>query len=803
VTSRDSDPLSPERDAPPATPSPTETGAGDGPAGVRAEVSGIVQGVGFRPWVYRLAVEHGLGGRIWNHSAGVTIEVWGRGPALTAFLDALRHTPPPAARIEHIALSPLPPDRPMTGTFAIVESEADADRRVSIPPDLALCDDCRREVFDPQDRRYQYAFTNCTNCGPRFTIVRDVPYDRARTTMAAFELCDDCRREYQAPGDRRFHAEPNACGVCGPRLSVLGGNGERLEVIDPVEMATRAIAAGLIVAIKGLGGFHLACDATNGRVVARLRERKQRDEKPFAVMVASLDEARRVARLEAPDIAMLTGPERPIVLVERRRASGIAANVAPRNRLLGLMLPYTPLHAMLTARAGMPIVLTSANPSDEPLAYANDEAVERLAGIADLFLVHDRDIVAPCDDSVVRTLAGRPTWLRRARGAVPRPIRLRLDAPRPILATGALLKNTFCLVQGREAWMGPHIGDLDNLATHRFFHESVARLSRFLDITPAVVAHDLHPEYASTAYARSLEGVVRIGVQHHHAHVAAVMAEHHLEGPVLGLAWDGTGYGPDGTAWGGELLQADLAGFERLATFRPIRLAGGDRAVSEVWRAALALVLDAFGDGQPPLDRRPFQQRRRREVRVVADLVTRGIQAPLAHGVGRYFDAIGALVLGLDRAAFEGQVALALDLAAARGSHGRYPFSIDTGVAPWQVDLRETTRAVVVDLIRRRGAPVIAARFHDTLVAAAAALVRRAIEERGPLPVVLSGGCFQNARLTEGVVRALEPLVPVYVHRRVPPGDGGLALGQAAVAASSAILSACIRGTTSTSTITS
>jgi hydrogenase maturation protein HypF len=748
--------------------------------GRRIEVRGIVQGVGFRPWVYRLAQEHGLTGRVHNHARGVSIEAFGLSAQLDAFVQQLRQEPPPAAAIDDLRWTSVPVDH--SPGFTIVESQADDLRRVSIPPDLALCDACLREILDPADRRFGYPFTNCTNCGPRFTITRDVPYDRATTTMAGFVMCASCREEYEAPSDRRFHAEPNACPACGPRLSLLGANGEPVRASAPLEAAARALDAGSIVAVKGIGGFHLACDAASEEAVARLRERKRREEKPFAVMVASLADAEALAWLDDADRRLLESLERPIVLARQRRATALAKNVAPGNRLVGLLLPYTPLHALLARAVRGPLVMTSGNLSEEPLAFRNDEACRRLAGIADLFLVHDREIVAPCDDSVARVLAGRGTLLRRARGYVPRAIRLRQPVERPVLACGALLKNTFCLAAGHDAWLGPHIGDLDNLATARFFEASVERLARFLDIRPEVVAHDLHPEYPSTAFARRQAGVELVGVQHHHAHVVAAMAEHHLEGAVLGLAWDGTGYGLDGASWGGELLLADERGFERLATFRPVRLAGGDQAIRQVWRTALALLIDAFGD-EAPLDLPAFARVPAADLRVVRQLIERGVQAPLAHGVGRYFDAVGSLALGRRVSSYEGQVALELNLAGLAAGHEPYPFDIDRRLTPWQVDLRPAVRALVGDLRARRRRSVVAARFHETLIAAGARLVELAGAAHGRLPVVLTGGVFQNARLAEGLRDALlGQHRAVYLHRAVPPGDGGVALGQAVAA---------------------
>jgi hydrogenase maturation protein HypF len=600
-------------------------------------------------------------------------------------------------------------------------------------------------------------------------------------------MCPDCRREYESPGDRRFHAEPNACPVCGPSLTLLSSVGEPLPTRDPLEAAAMAIDAGLVVAVKGLGGFHLACDATSQRAVAALRERKHREEKPLAVMVADLDAAERLAVLSDAERRALESVVRPVVLVRRRDAIPLSAAVAPDNPLLGLMLPYTPLHHLLIAAADRPLVMTSGNLSEEPLAYANDDAATRLRGIADMYLVHDRDIDTPCDDSVVRVIGGRTAVLRRARGYVPRPIRLRKPVVRPMLGCGALLKNTFCFARGDEAWLGPHVGDLDSLATHAYFEDSIARFERLLQLRPEIVAHDLHPEYPSTVYALNREGVTAIGVQHHHAHVASAMAEHHLEGSVLGLAWDGTGYGTDGTAWGGELLLASDTRFERLATFRPIPLAGGDAAIRHVWRIALALVLDAFEDDGPIGEVRVFRTLPDRDVAVVGQMIDRRVNAPMAHGVGRYFDGFGALGLGRLESRYEGQVAAMWNLVADPHERGEYPWELDRQPRPWLVDLRPAVRAAVEDGLAGRAPGTISARFHNTLIAAGRAMIEAAIDVHGRLPVVLTGGVFQNPWLTEGLHRALAPRVPVHLHRDVPPGDGGIALGQVVVA--NAILS--------------
>jgi hydrogenase maturation protein HypF len=750
-------------------------------AGRRIEVRGTVQGVGFRPWIYRLAKEEGVRGRVRNDGRGVTIEAFGASSALLRFVKRIGAEAPAAARVVELREQAIGVE-PAEG-FVIVASRDDGARRVSIPPELATCPECLAEVFDPADRRYGYPFTNCTSCGPRYTIARDSPYDRAATTMARFVMCAECRREYEDPRDRRFHAQPNACPKCGPRLRLISATGATLaDEHAAIREAARALRAGAIVAVKGLGGYHLACDATSSEAVSRLRLRKQRDEKPFAVMVRGLAEARVLARVAPAEERLLASVERPIVLVRRFQESPLVPELAPGNPLVGLMLAYTPLHHLLLAAAGVPLVMTSGNLSEEPMATDDAEALERLGGIADLFLAHDRGIENRCDDSVARLIAGSPAILRRSRGYVPRPLALARPLRHAVLACGAQLKNSFCLAAGGEAWLGPHIGDLDNLEARRAFEEQVARLERFLGIRPELVAHDLHPDYASTRYARVRPERRKLGVQHHHAHVASAMAEHGLAGPVLGLAWDGTGYGTDRSAWGGELLLAWPDRFERLATLRPLRLAGGDQAIRQVWRIALAALEDAF-DGCPPLARLGlFDALPRRDLSVVRAMLREGLHSPLAHGAGRYFDALGALGLGRRTSSYEGQVALEWNLAAHDEPAPAYPFELVAASGRTEADLRPLVRAAVADILGGAPPARVSARFHETMSEVAAALVRSAAAQRGRLPVVLSGGCFQNARLAEGVRLRLAGEFEVFLHREVPPGDGGIALGQVLVA---------------------
>jgi hydrogenase maturation protein HypF len=749
--------------------------------GRRIRIQGTVQGVGFRPWVYRIARSAGITGRVRNDSAGVTIEAFGDERALARFLDALK-IPPPAARILTFHLTEIAAET--AEDFAIVASEAGDGPRVSIPPDLATCPDCVAEIFDSANRRYRYPFTNCTRCGPRFTIATDIPYDRQTTTMAPFEMCEACRDEYENAWDRRFHAQPNACPVCGPELTFHDADGTRIHVADAIVAAADAIRRGLIVAVKGIGGFHLACDASSDAAVRRLRLRKRRDEKPLAVMVRDLAHAAAIAVIGETERELLTSPERPIVLGQRRvrLQRDLAESIAPRNQMVGLFLPYSPLHHLLLADVDRPVVMTSANLSDEPIAFMNDEAVHRLAGIADHFLLHDRRIETRCDDSVVAVVAGRGTVVRRSRGYVPRAIQTSQRFARPVLACGALLKNTFCLASDSGAWLGPHIGDLENLDTFESYSQSIARMERFLQIRPQVIAHDLHPDYLSTHYARRRPEAIKIPVQHHHAHVVSAMAEHHIDGPAIGIAYDGTGYGTDGTIWGGEILVATPASFRRVATFRPLPLIGGDRAIREPWRLALALVADAFDGDVPPHAAALFGGVDEHDRSIVTQLLRGRFPAALARGVGRYFDAFGSLFLQRPTAAYEGQIALEWNQAADPQVSRSYPFAFDTSAACPEIDLRPALRQALSDRASGDSIGSIAAAFHNTLADATAAAVRVAVSVSGALPIVASGGCFQNARLAESVRAALAPEHQVLLHEEVPPGDGGIALGQAVVA---------------------
>ena len=755
----------------------------------RIDVHGVVQGVGFRPFVYRLADELGLDGWVKNGANGVTIEVEGDATGITRMVARLRAEAPRQARIDRIEERECGPRRNTPG-FAILDSSGGRSA-TSIGPDSAVCPECLAELFAPTDRRYRYAFTNCTNCGPRYTITRGMPYDRSRTSMAEFAQCPACSHEYASPRDRRFHAEPNACPECGPRLHLLDVDGRELTADDPIAATVARLHRGEIVAIKGLGGFHLVCDARNAAAVARLRARKAREEKPFAVMVAGVASVQPFAELTTAEHALLVSPERPVVLLRKHAdTEHRLAGVAPGLAWLGVMLPYTPLHYLLFHEAAgrrpgtdwienvqdMLLVMTSANPGGEPLVTRNDEARARLAGIADAYLVHDRDIVIRCDDSVVRTSPGGRQFIRRARGYTPLAIKLDCAGP-SIAAVGGWYKNTVCVTRGDEAFVSQHIGDLDNAPTCVALEETLAHLIAILDVRPEFIAHDLHPDFFSTRHAAELAGrwrVPLVGVQHHHAHIAAVLAEHQVGGTALGLALDGFGLASDGSAWGGELLRVDHARCDRLGHLRPLRLPGGDRAAREPWRMAAAALAIA-GHGDEIVGRFADEP----AAPMVAQLLAKGIHAPQTTSMGRWFDAAAGLLGVKRRIAFEGQAAMLLEGLAER--HGDIPPepSLFTITPDNELDLTPL-------IARLRDVADVgygAALFHAVVVAALAKWVSGAARDQNVRTVACGGGCFLNAVLARGLRTSLSGMgIEMLEARAVPPNDGGLALGQAWVA---------------------
>jgi hydrogenase maturation protein HypF len=753
---------------------------------VRARVDGVVQGVGFRPFVHRLAHEHALDGWVRNDQRGVLLEVEGEETSVERFLERLAQEAPPLAVVERVRAESLR----ATGEngFAILQSERAEQASALVSPDVAPCEDCLAELLDLRDRRHRYPFINCTNCGPRFTIIRGVPYDRQRTTMAAFVMCAACRAEYEDPASRRFHAQPNACPACGPAVRLLDRSDGALAGEDALAAAAASLLAGQIVAVKGLGGYHLACRADDEHTVAELRRRKHREEKPFALMAADVAALDALVHLSAAERELVSARERPIVLARRRRGAPVAAAVAPGSPELGVMLPSTPLHHLLLADTGATLVMTSGNLSDEPIAHLDDDALDRLGAIADAFLLHDRPIHVRTDDSVVRSLAvgsgpsPRPSlMLRRARGHVPESLPLAPPAP-PLLACGAELKSTFCLAKGSRAWVGHHIGDLRNWETLRSFGEGIAHFEALFAVEPEVVAHDLHPDYLSTGYALQRDGVELVGVQHHHAHLAAVLAEHGERGPAIGAIYDGSGLGTDGTIWGGELLLGGLESVRRVGHLYPVRLPGGDAAVREPWRMACAWLIAAF-DGEAPLPPTIADRVAQARWEQVAEMARRGTASPLTSSVGRLFDAVSALC-GIRTAVHEeGRAAAELEAAAAPLEQGAYPLPIIDGDV-LGLDARETVRAILGDLAAGVSPAIVSARFHNGLAEATARAVSRLAERRGVRIVVLSGGVFQNRLLLERCANALARSgLRVLIPQRLPPNDGAIAFGQAAVAA--------------------
>ena len=852
-----------------------------GPVRRQLRISGIVQGVGFRPFVHELAGRLSLSGTVSNDETGVCIEVEGEPDALASFAAALSAEAPALAQIDQIAVREVP----ALGTvgFTIEPSRSDGARRALISPDTATCDACLSELFDPGDRRFRYPFVNCTRCGPRFTIIRDVPYDRPFTTMAGFAMCAPCKAEYEDPADRRFHAQPTCCPACGPTLRLITSDGTELSG-DPIQTAARLLRAGQILAVKGLGGYHLAADATATAATATLRSRKHRADKPLALLVQDLASARLLCEVDDQAATLLTGPESPVVLLPRiPQAEGIAPAVAPGNRELGLMLPYTPLHHLLAREVGRPTVLTSGNVSDEPISYEDEEALDRLAPIADAFLLHNRPIHMRTDDSVVRLVAGRPLPIRRSRGHVPRPLPLIARKPKPpahapqaepkharstaerladgpmsalavgdaisaaasepaapnqsdvamqagaggerpvqadvvgwaqdaeslrrggaksallgedgrrvralgaalcgeralcsVLAVGAELKSTFCLVRGEQAFVSHHIGDLENYETLCSFVSGIEHFKRLFDVVPEVVAHDLHPEYLSTKYALDIPDVALVGVQHHHAHIASCLADNREYGPVVGVAFDGLGYGVDGTLWGGEFLVADLGGFVRAGHLTPVPLPGGATAIREPWRMAAAYLSDL-----PDADDLAVHRRNAARWEHVTTMARKGVNAPFTSSAGRLFDAVAALLGVRDTITYEGQAAIELEQRADPAVRDGYRARIHTG-NPFRVEAGDLVQAAKDDLKAGVPLPVIAARFHNavaTTIVEGCATVR---EMTGLDTVALSGGVFQNRLLLERTVPALEDeAFRVLTHQHVPPNDGGISLGQAAIA---------------------
>ena len=761
---------------------------------VRVQVRGIVQGVGFRPFVYSLARRHSLKGLVLNNATGVLIDVEGDADAIEQFIEEIKTDAPPLALVESVEPScDLEPAH--YEDFRIVESADAGEKFVPVSADVATCADCLREMSDPADRRYRYPFINCTNCGPRFTIIEAVPYDRARTTMRDFAMCAECRAEYENPLDRRFHAEPIACRLCGPRLRLTDARGleaefDATDATDIIGRVRRLLLSGKIVAVKGVGGYHLACDATNAAAVESLRERKYREDKPFALMASSVRVVRRHCVVTEAEEALLLSVRRPVVLLARRDDSNLPAAIAPGVGTLGFMLPYTPLHQLLLEDLDRPLVMTSGNVSDEPICYEDGDARTRLHAIADYLLLHDRRIHMRTDDSVVRVAPDQSAIgnrqsaivLRRSRGYAPAPISVAFKFGREILACGAELKNTFCLARDRYAFVSHHIGDLENLETLRSYEQGIEHFKRLFHLRPEVVAHDLHPEYLSTKYALALdEEFERVGVQHHHAHVASCMADNEIEGEVIGVAMDGLGFGTDGRLWGGEFFVADFLRAERVAHLDYVPMPGGARAVREPWRMAAVYLQHTFGDDFLNLDLPFVRTLDRRAWAALRGMAKSGTNSPETSSMGRLFDAVAGLLCLRSAVNYEGQAAIELETKADRACVRGYEFGFDEGEGV--VKAEPVVRAAVEDLLEGLAPATVSAKFHLGVAELVASVARRVREERRLKRVVLSGGVFQNMFLLGHARRALvRDGFEVFTHGRVPTNDGGISLGQAAIA---------------------
>ena len=750
---------------------------------VHISVRGVVQGVGFRPFIYQLATRHNLRGWVRNTSEDVRIEVEGESRDIERFLRGLREQAPPLSHIEDIAVIPGPPAS--HDKFEIRFSIAEEGKYQLVSPDIATCPDCLREIFDPEDRRYRYPFTNCTNCGPRFTIIDDIPYDRPNTTMKSFRMCRECQREYDDPLDRRFHAQPNACPVCGPQLELSDAKGNPITCDDIISKTSQLLKQGKIIAVKGLGGFLLACDATSEKAVNRLRQRKKRPARPLAIMVASLDGVRRHCEVSNEEARLLSSPGSPIVLMKWKSDTTISKAVAPGLEYLGVMLPYTPLHHLLLRETGLPLVMTSGNISEEPIARDNDEALRRLGGIADYFLVHNRDIYARYDDSVTIAERDVPRFVRRARGYAPYPIHLTYNS-KQILGCGAEEKNTFCLTRDNFAFVSQHIGDMENMETLEHFTDTISLYQRLFRIEPEIIAHDMHPEYLPTKYAKELaarDGIKLVPVQHHHAHIASCLADNGIEGPVIGVSFDGTGYGTDGKIWGGEFMVADYKEFTRMAFLEYLPLPGGALAIKKPYRTAIGYLLSLGID----LDRQlPFLKNvDPREIEIIESQIEKGINAPLTSSIGRLFDAVSALIGVRGVIEYEAQAAIDLETLAVKAVNesARYPFFIKKHDDINTIKVHDLFAAILNDLHNHTPRARIAARFHNTVAQMILEMCQKISPKTGITGVALSGGVFQNRLLLRKVVSLLESAgLEVYTHRQVPCNDGGISLGQVVIA---------------------
>ncbi len=749
-------------------------------------VRGVVQGVGFRPFIYQLANKHDLKGWVCNTSEDVKIEVEGDTESIEQFLQDLTTKTPPRASIDRVTTQHFPGRPRQYDTFEIRHSVAEEGKYQLLSPDIATCNDCLSEILSPDDRRYRYPFTNCTNCGPRFTIIEDIPYDRPKTTMRQFRMCPECQSEYDDPLNRRFHAQPNSCPVCGPALQLLETEGRSVDG-DAITATSQLLREGKIVAIKGLGGFLLACDATSEAVVKLLRQRKARPSKPFAIMVSSIDEAREHCYISKEEESLLESPNSPIVLIQWKDTSSVARAVAPGLKYLGVMLPYTPLHHLLLRETGIPLVMTSGNLSEEPIAKDNDEALRRLSGIADYFLVHNRDIYARYDDSVTLVEKGIPRIVRRARGYAPYPIHLGFNS-RQILACGAEEKNTFCLSRDNHAFLSQHIGDMENLDTVESFENTIELYKKLFRIDPEIIAYDMHPEYLSTKYAKQTatnSSITLIPVQHHHAHIASCMADNDVDNPVIGVALDGTGYGTDGNIWGGEFMIADYHGFTRVGQLEYLPLPGGALAIRKPFRTALGYLLSLLDDTALDFDLPLWKYVDSVETDIIKKQLERRVNSPLTSSCGRLFDAVSALIGVRGEIEYEAQAAIELEMLAceAPDETGSYPITTTEQSDIRIIKLKELLLAVITDLQHGVDKATIAARFHNSIALMIVELCREISNKTGINQVALSGGVFQNRLLFRKTVDLLENgNFEVLAHRKVPTNDGGISLGQAVIA---------------------
>lgn len=749
--------------------------------GVRIEIRGIVQGVGFRPFVYNLAQKCHLRGYVLNDTDGVEVEAEGSKPDLNRFLYGIKSSAPPQSKIVEMKVLKIAPQG--YPDFTIRESKKKDTRTVLVSPDLATCPDCLNELFDPEDRRFNYPFLNCTNCGPRLTIIQDTPYDRKKTTMSAFKMCSDCSREYHDPQDRRFHAQPNACPVCGPKLTLADNNGKLFNDPDPVSSTITLLKKGHIVAIKGIGGYHLACDATNKKAVSVLRKRKYREDKPFALMAKDLKTIRRFCHLNSSEVELLQTTQRPIVLLKKKKVNLIAPEVAPLQKIFGVMFPYSPLHHLLLRNSNLILVMTSGNQSDEPIAYEDEEAFERLEKIADYFLLHNREIHRRCDDSVTRIFNGKEMVLRRGRGYVPLPINVDLKFTKHILATGAQFKNTFCLARGSFAFPSTHIGDLENYETLDFYSREIERFKKLCSVKPEVVAYDMHPEYLSTKYALSLKNIKKIPVQHHYAHIASCMAENKISQKVIGVAFDGTGYGEDENIWGGEFLLADLQGFQRIAHFKYVPMPGGEAAIKNPWMMAISYLYTCYREDFLNLDLEFVRKIDFSRWEIIRKMLDQKVNLFLTSSAGRLFDSVSVLLNFREKTNYEGQPAVELEFWAEEKIKGEYDYEITKEKDLYLIRPELIIKGVVNDLIKKERKSKISARFHNTMAQIINGVCSRLRKECDLNSVCLSGGVFQNTFLLNRTYALLSKnKFRVYTHHLVPPNDGGISLGQAVIA---------------------